>query len=113
MECKSDKAVILANVAINLVQTHTLKQGIKKFGDDAKQAAFKEVKKLHDRSCFTPIHLDSLSQSEHKRILRSLIFFTKKGDNTKKARACADRSTQRNWMTKEDTHHQLCHCPQH
>ena len=103
MEYETKEATVLANIAINLIQTYTLKQGIKKFGDDAKQAAFKEVKQLHDRSCFIPIHLDTLTKLERQRILRSLIFITEKRDGTKKGRACADGSTQRNWMTKEDT----------
>ena len=68
MEYKIDEAVILANIAINLVQSYTLKQGIKKFGDDARHAAFKEVKQLHDRSSFKPIHFSLLTELERKRI---------------------------------------------
>ena len=84
LECESNKAIIMANMAINLVHSHTLTQGIKKFGDDVRQAAFKEVKQLHDRSCFCPIHFNSLTELERKQILQSPMFVTKKRDRTKK-----------------------------
>ena len=36
------------------VVTYSLKAGINKFGDRAKASAHKEMKQLHDRSCFRP-----------------------------------------------------------
>ena len=38
------------------VATYSLKAGINKFEDSAKASAHKEMKQLHDRSCFRPIH---------------------------------------------------------
>ena len=43
VECDSKEAAIVATTAIVSVQSCTLKQSIKEFGDDAQQAAFKEV----------------------------------------------------------------------
>ena len=103
MECESKEAAIMANIVINLVQSCTLKQGIKKFGDDTRQAAFKEVKQLYGRSCFCPIHFNTLTELECQHILISLTFITEKRDGSKKGRACADGSKQQNWMTKEET----------
>ena len=38
------------------VVTYSLKAGINKFGDQANATAHKEMKQLHDRSCFRPVH---------------------------------------------------------
>ena len=70
IECESREATIMASTAINSVQSHSLKQG-------------KEVKQLHDRSCFCPIHFDTLTKLERQRTSRSLTFVTEKRDGTK------------------------------
>ena len=38
------------------VVTYSLKAGINKCGDQAKAAVHKEMKQLHNRSCFRPVH---------------------------------------------------------
>ena len=38
------------------VVTYSLKAGINKFGDQAKVSVHKEMKQLHNRSCFRPVH---------------------------------------------------------
>ena len=38
------------------VVTYSLKAGINKFGNRAKASAHKEMKQLHDQSCFRPVH---------------------------------------------------------
>ena len=38
------------------VVTYSLKADINKFGNQAKTLAHKEMKQLHDRSCFRPVH---------------------------------------------------------
>ena len=38
------------------VVTYSLKAGINKFGNQAKAYAHKEMKQLHDQSCFRPVH---------------------------------------------------------
>ena len=57
------------------VVTYSLKAGINKFGKQAKASAPKEMKQLHDRSCFRPVHKCSLSKSERQRAMESLLFF--------------------------------------
>jgi len=84
------------------VTTYSLKKGIDKFGENGRQAALKEMKQLHDRGCFTPVKVESLSATERKRALESLIFLTEKRDGTVKARHCANGSTQREWMSREE-----------
>ena len=63
-----------------LAQTFSLNKGIKKFGSKGKQAAYKEMKQLHDRVVFTPIKVEKLTKLEKQRAMESLIFLTKKRD---------------------------------
>ena len=83
------------------IVTYSLQQGLKKFGERAKSSAHKEMKQLHDRECFKPIHKNSMNCAERKRMLRSLIFLTEKRDGTIKSRQCADGSPQRLYMDRE------------
>ena len=84
------------------VVTYSLKKGIAKFGDQGWNSALKEMKQLHDRKCFKPVRRDELSSIERTRALESLIFLTEKKDGTVKARHCANGSTQRDYMSRED-----------
>ena len=59
---------------LQFVQTYSLKQGIKKFGKRGTEAAYKEVKQLHERIVFEPVKIGSLTQIERKRAMESLIF---------------------------------------
>ena len=67
------------------VITYNLKAGINKFGDQVKDPAHKEMKQLHDRSCFRPVHKCLLDKFEKQRATESLLFFTEKRDNTIKS----------------------------
>ena len=82
--------------------TYSLKQGIQNFGDEAQKSALKEMKQLHDHQYFQPIWKESLSETERKRALESLIFLVKKRDRTIKSWHCANGSTQWDYMSHED-----------
>jgi len=56
------------------VITYSLKQGIAKFGEAAKQAAMKEMKQLHDRECFMPIYPKTMSTMEKNLYWNHLSF---------------------------------------
>ena len=56
------------------VITYSLKAGINKFGNQAKASAHKEMKQLHDRSCFRPVHKCLLNKFERHRVMESLLF---------------------------------------
>ena len=103
MEYDSTESVVMARTMIAMVQTYSLKAGIKEFGDKGVDAAGKEMTQLHERNCFKPVDVSSLSDQEKKRALESLIFLTEKRDGRIKARACANGSKQREWMSKEDS----------
>jgi Reverse transcriptase (RNA-dependent DNA polymerase) len=60
------------------------------------------MKQLHDRAVFKPIDIGTLTQQEKKRAMDSLIFLTEKRDGRIKARTCANGSTQRTYINKEE-----------
>jgi Reverse transcriptase (RNA-dependent DNA polymerase) len=66
-------------------------------------AAFDEIKQVHERAVFKPVHINELSQLERRQAMESLIFLVEKRDGRVKARACANGSTQREYINKEDT----------
>ena len=62
------------------VQTFSLKQGIKKFGERGKQAAMKELRQLHDRVVFEPVDVSTLTSDDKQKAMESLIFLAEKRD---------------------------------
>eukprot|EP00957_Ditylum_brightwellii_P079041 6011857-Ditylum_brightwellii.AAC.1 len=83
-------------------QTYGLRKWLNKFGNKGKTAVNKEFGQLHSRNVFEPIHVKDLTLLEKKRAMESLIFLTKKRDETIKARACANGSTQRPYIAREE-----------
>jgi hypothetical protein len=80
-----------------------LKQGIKQFGSKGVAAAHKELKQLDDRVAFEPIHINEMTTLERRRAMESLIFLNEKRDGeTVKARMCANGSTQRAYISREE-----------
>ena len=75
---------------------------MKKFGQKDRQAAFKEMKQLHDQLVFKPIRVEELTPLEKKRAMESLIFLVEKRDGTVKGRTYANGSTQREYIDREE-----------
>lgn len=86
----------------SFVETYSLKKGLQRFGDKGHDAAFGEMKQLHDRKAFAPVDVSKLTFQERQRALDSLIFLVEKRDGQVKARTCANGSTQRVYMSKEE-----------
>jgi hypothetical protein len=84
------------------LETYSLNKGLKAFGKKGYNAALSEIQQLHDRVVFRPIHVNDLSQQEKNRAMESLVFLVEKRDGRVKARACANGSTQREYINKED-----------
>jgi hypothetical protein len=84
------------------IQTYSLNKGIKKFGQKGKDAAIKEMKQLHDRTVFEGIKVKDMTPLERKRAMESLLFLVEKRDGKIKARTCANGSTQREYIDRED-----------
>jgi hypothetical protein len=87
----------------SFLQTYSLNQGLKRFGERGRKMAHKEVRQLHDRVVFEPIHIEDMTTLERKRGIESLIFLAEKRDETIKARMCANGSTQRTYIAREET----------
>jgi hypothetical protein len=79
-----------------------LKQGIKKFGKQGIAAVHKEMKQIHDQVVFEPISIEEMTKREKKKAMESLIFLTEKRDKPVKARVCANGSTQRAYISREE-----------
>ena len=57
---------------------------------------------LHNRKTFAPLHVHKLSKREKARAMESLIFLAEKRDRSVKARTCANGSTQRTYISREE-----------
>ena len=86
----------------HIFKKYGLKKGLKVFGEAGKEAAFKEMEKLHLRKCFKPLEIDYLSKEEKQKALGSLIILKKKESGELKGRACADGRKQRDNVPKEE-----------
>ena len=86
----------------NFLVTYSLNKGLKKFKQKGFDAAKGEMQQLHDRSCWQPIHVSTMTQAEKAKALESLIFLVEKKDGRIKARHCANGSKQRQWIKPED-----------
>jgi Reverse transcriptase (RNA-dependent DNA polymerase) len=86
----------------SFVETYSLKKGLKEFGDKGYEAALGEMQQLHERAAFKPVSIQEMTPKERKRAMESLIFLVEKKDGRVKARACANGSTQREYINKEE-----------
>ena len=56
----------------------SLKSGLKEWGDKAYTAAESEMKQLHFRNTFRPMHWKELSDIQHQTVLESHMFLKEK-----------------------------------
>lgn len=89
-------------VAKQFLAIYSLKKAIHKYGKKGYDAALQEMRQLKERRCFIPISKDELKAMEKKRAMDSLIFLTEKKDGSIKARHCANGSTQRSYIDREE-----------
>ena len=69
----------------SFLETYSLKKGLKKFGTKGMDAAYGEMKQLHERAAFRPIHISSLSSQEKKKAMNSLIFLVEKSGEKRRS----------------------------
>jgi Reverse transcriptase (RNA-dependent DNA polymerase) len=81
---------------------HSMKAGIKRFGDQGTEAVKKELQQLHDRQVLVPMHWEQLTALERSRALGYLMFLKENTDGSIKGRGCADGRPQRAYIPKED-----------
>ena len=85
------------------VETFTLKQAIKKYGEKGANSGIKEMKQLHDRMVFYPRKKEDMTKEELNKAMQSLLFFVEKRDGTIKGHHCANGSTQWSYMEKGES----------
>ena len=67
----------------------SLKAALKKWGKEAEESVGKEMKQLHWRNSFKPMHWKTLTSEQRKQVLESHIFVERKRDGVLKARTVA------------------------
>jgi hypothetical protein len=77
--------------------------GIRKHGQAAVDALFKEFAQLDDKEVFEPVHARSLTKSQKAAALRAINLIKEKRSGELKGRSCADGRPQRSLYTKEET----------
>ena len=88
------------NLVKAILMQLSMKAGIKKWGDKAKDAIKKEMAQLHHRDTFKPLHKGKLTEEQRKRILRSHLFLKLKQDGTLMCRTVAGGNKQRDFISK-------------
>jgi hypothetical protein len=81
---------------------HSMKKGIKLFGQAGVDAVSKELQQLHDHKVLEPKSPDQMSSANRRDALQYLMFLKKKRNRIIKGRGCADGRKQRAHTTKED-----------
>jgi hypothetical protein len=82
---------------------HSMKAGLKLFGDAGTDAVLKELRQLHEREALEPTHPESMTGEERREALAYLMFLKQKRNGTVKGRGCADGRRQRVYTSKEET----------
>ena len=78
------------------------RRDIKKHGEAAVLALFKEFAQLHEKRVFRAIKASELS-GEQKNALHAINLIKEKRNGVLKGRTCADGRKQRRWYSKEET----------
>jgi hypothetical protein len=82
---------------------HSIKKGLKIFGEAGADAVVDEMQQLHDRGVIKPKVAAMLTRKEKSDALQYLMFLKQKRCGKIKGRGCADGRKQRIYKTKEDT----------
>lgn len=81
----------------------TATAGIKKHGQKAIDALYKELSLLDSKAVFSLKKADNLSGPQKKAALRAINLIKEKRDGALKGQSCADGSSQRSLYTKEES----------
>ena len=95
--CQSEPDVV-ATIMTQL----SLKSGLKQWGETAQAAVKSEMKQLHFRDTFKPMHWRDLTTAQRKTVLESHLFLKQKRDGKIKGRTVASGNQQRDYISKED-----------
>ncbi len=76
--------------------------GLWKFAERGNDALMKELCQFHVLNCFKPTNPRTLSRTDHRNALASLMFITEERTDEVKAQGCADGRKQREHIAKEE-----------
>jgi hypothetical protein len=91
-----------ADIVGMIMAQMSMKAALKKWGKTTEQAITIEMRQLHWRNSYKPMHLHELTNAQKLHILESHIFVEEKRDGKIKARKVVGRNNQRDYTTKED-----------
>jgi hypothetical protein len=83
-------------------QQHFLQKGLKLFGKRGEDGAMKEMAQLHNRVCFRPIDVSTLTIEEKRKAQEALMFLSEKRDESVKGRMVYNGKPTREWLSRED-----------
>ena len=90
------------DVVASVMTQLSLKVGLRTWGDKALSAVKSEMKQLHFRDTFKPMHWKQLSYTQRQMVLESHMFLKEKRDGKIKGRTVAGGNKQRDYIPKED-----------
>ncbi|CAJ1945741.1 unnamed protein product [Cylindrotheca closterium] len=98
------KAKFDTDEGLNFIQQYYINQGLKKFGDDGKDAVDKELRQMLLRDFFTPEFVKDMTASERKKAQSAMMLLTEKQFEKKiKGRLVFGGDGTREWLSREDT----------
>ena len=80
-----------------------LKAGLHEWVTKGYDTAHSEMKQLHLRNTFKPLHSKNLTHTQRQMVLESHMFLKEKCDKTIKKRTVAGGNKQRDYISKEDS----------
>jgi hypothetical protein len=92
-----------SNKGCSFLETFSLSQGLKQFGEKGYNSAFDKICQLHERAVFKTIDVKDLTQLECKPATDSLIVLAVKQDGRINTRACGNGNIQCKYHNKEDS----------
>ena len=110
----ADKAVLMGrlihqikekiqNEGVSFIQQYYLNKGIKIFGERGQKAAEEELEQLVERNCWTPIHVEDMTELERDRAQDAMLLLAEKHSGEVKGRCVFKGNGTREWLTREDT----------
>ncbi|CAJ1953830.1 unnamed protein product [Cylindrotheca closterium] len=98
------KAKFDTDKGLNFIQQCYIYQGLKKFGDDGKDAVDKELRQMLLRDCFTPEFVKDMTASEQKKAQSAMMLLAEKQfEKTIKGPLVYRGNGTCEWLSQEDT----------
>ena len=94
---------VMAPDNFSFIQQYYITKGLKKFGNEGKNAAMKEMKQLWERNCWTPKLISELTAMERQKAVEGMMLLAEKNDGEKKGRYVFKGSETREWLSREET----------